>query len=248
MQRIRNGLQRAARFSRPLAEQPRRVHGRGIQTEVGEHNMKRFGMVGLAVAAFALVGASGTATGAAAQAARTPATITVNVQPVSRDGGLKPGYLNIRLLVRTDCYTGSDLFPGTYRCALGSNLFDPCWPRFDKHGVYHGSFCLTLPWQHAGIVLRGRHVALPHQPGRALWGLHTTDGYGCAMFTGAHDLFHGQPVFWSCDHGRRALLSMPDRTTAQWQITEVTYSNGAYHDPHRVGITKAWYAVSPFGA
>jgi hypothetical protein len=41
---------------------------------------------------------------------------------------------------------------------------------------------------------------------------------------------------------------MPDRSAAQWQITEVTYRNGGFHDPHRVGITKAWYAVSPFGA
>jgi hypothetical protein len=104
-----------------------------------------------------------------------------------------------------------------------------------------------VPWQHAGIVLRGRHVPLRHQPGRRLWGLHTTDGYGCSISGGAHDSFHGQPVFWRCDHGRRWLLAMPDRTTAQWQITEVTYRNGGFHDPHRVGITKAWYAASPFG-
>ena len=207
--------------------------------------MKRWGVIGLAIAA--LVAGLVAAPGASAQRAEGAATVQVNVSPVDLNGKVRPGYEIAATLFGVNCYTSSDLFPGTYRCILGNNILDPCWPRIDAQGRYHGSYCMRLPWLHAGIVVRGKHVPLSHEKGRRLWGLHTTDGYRCSISGGAHDVFHGQVVLWRCASGARALLAMPDRSTAQWQITEVTWSNGHYHDPHRVGITKAWYAVSPFG-
>jgi hypothetical protein len=211
--------------------------------------MKRFGLVAVAIGALlaAVLAAPGASAVPAGQRAQSAATVQVNVSPLGHNGELAPGYVDVRTLVRANCYTGSDLFPGTYRCILGSNLFDPCWPRIDAGGDYHGAYCVALPWQHFGLVLRGRHVALQHRTGRRLWGLHTTDGFGCSISGGSHSMFHGQPVLWDCDHGRRFLLAMPDRSTAQWHITEVSYRNGRFTDAHRVGITKAWFAVSPFG-
>lgn len=208
--------------------------------------MKRSGLLGTAVVALvvSLLPAVGSA---AAQRAQAAATVQVNVNPVGPNGHLKPGYDVAYTLFGANCYTSSDLFPGTYRCILGHSILDPCWPRIDASGRYHESYCLRLPWLHDGIVIRGRHVPLRHEVGRRLWGLHTTDGYGCSISGGAHDLFHGQPVLWRCASGARWLLATPDRSTPQWQITEVIYRDGHFQDPHRVGITKAWYAVSPFG-
>lgn len=207
--------------------------------------MKRWSVVGLAICAL-VIGVL-TAPAASAQRAQAAATVQVNVSPVGPGGHLKPGYTVAYSIWGGDCYTGSDLFPGIYRCILGHTILDPCWPRIGASGAYHGSYCLRLPWLHDGIVLRGKHAALAHQKGRRLWGLRTSDGFGCTTSGGAHDMFHGQPVLWRCAAGARALLAMPDRSTPQWQITEVTWSNGQYHDPHRVGITRAWFAVSAFG-
>jgi hypothetical protein len=209
--------------------------------------MKRWGVVGLVAIAALVVSLLAVPGASAAPRAEGAATVQVNINPVDRSGHLKPDYHVVYTLFGANCYTSSDLFPGTYRCILGHSILDPCWPRIDARGGYHGSYCLRLPWLHDGIVIRGRHVHLRHEKGRRLWGLHTTDGYGCSTSAGAHDVFHGQPVLWRCASGARWLLAMPDRSTAQWQITEVTYSSGHFHDPHRVGITKAWYAVSPFG-
>ena len=207
--------------------------------------MKRWGVVGLAIAA--LVVGLLAAPGASAHRAREAATIQVNVTPLKSNGQLKAAYRVAFTLVGANCWTGSDTIPGTYKCMLGTNILDPCWPRVDASGAYHGSYCLRTPWSHAGIVLRERHVAFDKRKGRQLWGLHTTDGYGCVAAPGANSSFHGQFLFWRCDYGKRWLLLHIDGSTAQWHATEVVVSGTHIYDAHRVGITKAWFGVSPFG-
>ena len=207
--------------------------------------MKRWGVVGLAIAAL-LVGLLA-APGASAHRAREAATIQVNVTPLKSNGQLKAAYKIAATFSGANCWTGSELVPGAYRCFLGHNIVDPCWPRIDASGAYHGSYCVRAPWKHAGIVLRGRRVALHHEAGRQLWAVHTTDGYGCVASPGANSMFHGQFLFWRCDYGKRYLLYAIDKSSAQWHATEVVITGTRIHDAHRVGITKAWFGVSPFG-
>jgi hypothetical protein len=211
--------------------------------------MKRHGLAGLAIGTLLLTVSAVPAASAGSTLKRveTPATVTVNVRPVDGTGHLKPGYEVAARFLRAWCWTGSDLIPGAYRCSLGSAILDPCWPRIGADGSYHGSYCLHTPWGHAGVVLRGRHAPLDHRTGRSLWGVHTSDGYGCVASPGANARFHGQFLFWRCDDGRRWLLVTIDRSAAQWHATEVVTSGGRIHDAHRVGITKAWFGVSPFG-
>lgn len=142
-----------------------------------------------------------------------------------------------------NCWTTAKLIPGAYRCLLGHNILDPCWQRISSRGVY----CFDLPWRHVGIVLRGRQIAVRNETGRHLWGVHTTDGYGCVASPGANPVFHGHLVFYRCAHQARWLYLAIDKRTPQWHATEVLYSDGHFHGAHRVGITKAWYGVSPFG-
>lgn len=207
--------------------------------------MKRWGLVGAALAA--LVVSLLAAPGASAAQRRSAATVQVNVRPLDGSGHVRPGYEIAATLTGANCWTGSDVVPGAYRCILGHIILDPCWPRFDARGDYHGSFCLRTPWRHSGIIIRGRHTPQRHERGRGVWAVHTTDGYGCVASPGANSRFHGQFLFWRCDYGRRWLLVNIDKSTAQWHATEVVVTGRNIHDAHRVGITKAWYGVSPFG-
>lgn len=229
-----------------LMNEPRGFAFMGRIVGRGEKVMKRFGVVAAAIAAL-LVSLLGAPAVSAAQRSEGTPVVVVNVSPLDRNGSLKPGYQVVARLHGANCWTGSDTIPGTYRCMIGNSILDPCWPRIDAQGRYHGSYCLTVPWRHVGIVLRGRHVPPDHRKGRAMWGVHTTDGYGCVASPGANGMFHGQFEYWRCDHGDRWLLFDIDKGTAQWQATEVTNSGGHIGDAHRVGITKAWYGVSPFG-
>lgn len=206
--------------------------------------MKRWGVVGLAVAAL-LVGLLA-APAASAQRAREAATIQVNVRPVA-NGKIQPGYEVAYTFTGANCWTTSDIFYGAYRCLLGHQILDPCFERIDAQGSYHGSYCLRVPWGHAGVVLHGRHTAPDRHKGRKLWAVHTTDGYGCVASPGANGSYHRQGLFWRCDYGKRWLLVNIDKSTAQWHATEVLVTGTNIHDAHRVGITKAWFGVSPFG-
>lgn len=181
--------------------------------------------------------------GVTAAAAARGGTTTSNVRPVTASGLLKPTYHVTATRRHASCSThGSEIVRGADRCFAGNFVLDPCWVGTNSRGAYIAEYCLSAPWSHSVLRLKG---ARPHTigHGRGLWALRLRSGARCGFVTGATFAYHGKRANFGCRHNRW-LVGRPDRSRPTWTIVQVTVVGGTVRNAHRVRIDHAWFGIS----
>jgi hypothetical protein len=172
------------------------------------------------------------------------ATQVIYVAPVERSGQPLPG-LRVSLDVRGDCEPGSDSVPGpTYRCFEGNSILDPCW----ADSAHAGSvLCMEEPWSTTVVQLdTGHRLPTSKSPVpkslRYPWGVRLANGEDCIAEQGAHDMFRGRFVDYSCGHRRHLVLLRGMHQAHQpWSFDSAIRTGGSYLAGPRETVAVAWY-------
>lgn len=194
----------------------------------------------LFVAAIALVVAGALV----ASASGSSATKVIYVAPVNRSGQPLPD-VRISLDVRGNCEPGSDSVPGpTYRCFEANSILDPCWA--DR--AHAGSvLCMEEPWSETVVQLdTGHRLPISNYPvSKSLaypWGVKLANGEGCIADQGAHDMFRGRVVDYSCGHRfHLVLLRGMHQVHALWTFDSANWTGQSYVAGPRETVKVAWY-------
>ena len=194
----------------------------------------------LVVASIALV-----VTGAlGASASGLSATKVIYVAPVNRSGQPVPG-LRIFLDVRGHCEPGSDSVPGpTYRCFEANSILDPCWADRAQAGSV---LCMEEPWSETVVQLDTGHrlpasnYPVPKSLGYP-WGVKLANGEKCLAAQGAHDMFRGRVVDYSCGHRfHLVLLRGMHQSHEPWSFDSAIWTGQRYVAGPRETVKVAWY-------
>jgi hypothetical protein len=187
---------------------------------------------------FILTGAAG------APASGLSATKVIYVAPVNQSGQPLPG-LGISFDVRGHCEPGSDSAPGpTYRCFEANSILDPCWADSSHAGSV---LCLEEPWSKTvtqldtGHTLPASSYPVPKSLGYP-WGVKLANGEECLAEQGAHDMFRGRFVDYSCGHMfHLVLLRGMHRSHEPWSFDSAIWTGQGYVTGPRETVKIAWY-------
>ncbi len=185
---------------------------------------------------------------AGAWASGSSATKVIYVAPVNRGGERLPG-VRILLDVRGHCEPGSDSVPGpTYRCFEANSILDPCWA--DR--AHAGSvLCMEEPWSATAVQLNtGRRLPASNYPvPKSLgypWGVKLANGEECIADQGAHDMFQGRFVDYSCGHAfHLVLLRGIHQSQEPWSFDSAIWMGDSYVAGPRQAVKVAWYGGPP---
>lgn len=209
--------------------------------------LRRFAGAGVWVcAAVALVvGCCSAATAAAAAPSAATGTTASVVRPTTRLGALKYGYHVTARFRGAQCIAGgSEAVTNADRCFVGNLVIDPCWPSVNHRGSYGGDVCLTAPWRHGVVHLRGKNPHNGGGGGRTLWAARLRDGVRCLFAQGATSTYHHRRLNFYC--GRHNwLVGHPNRTHRIWTIREVTSTRTGFRHPRTARIDHAWFGRGP---
>ena len=194
----------------------------------------------LLAASIALVVAA--ALGATASGLR--ATKVIYVAPVNRSGQPLPS-VRIFLDVRGHCEPGSDSVPGPiYRCFEANSILDPCWADRAHAGFV---LCIEEPWSDTVVQLDTAHrLPLSNDPVprslRYSWGVEIANGEKCIADQGAHDMFRGRVVDYSCGHAfHLVLLRGMHQSHEPWSFDSAVWTGHSYVAGPRETVKVAWY-------
>jgi len=154
-----------------------------------------------------LLGVSSTASGA---------TQRLVYSPFAPDGGVASG---LNVVPRAgECFTGSSLAAGAYRCITGNLLRDPC---YSEDADVASVICASTPWD-SSVVRVALTDTLP-EPATSrgiprAWAVElVAAGRRCRFLTGATAVVRGYRLNYAC--GRDRYLFGSPRTTSQtWRI------------------------------
>lgn len=179
-----------------------------------------------------------------ASASGLSATKVIYVAPVTRSGQPLPGE-RIFLDVRGHCEAGSDSVPGpTYRCFEANSILDPCWADSANVGSV---LCMEEPWSKTVVQLDTGHRLPPsnYPVPKSLaypWGVKLANGEGCIADQGAHDVFRGRVVDYSCGHGfHLVLLRGMHQSQEPWSFNSAIWTGQTYVAGPRETVKVAWY-------
>jgi hypothetical protein len=177
-------------------------------------------------------------------------TKVVYVAPVSRSGQPRPS-VRVLLDVRGSCEPGSDSVPGpTYRCFEANSILDPCWADRSHTGSV---LCMEEPWSETVIQLdTGHPLAASNYPvPKSLgypWGVKLANGEECLAEQGAHDMFRGRVVDYSCGHTFHLVLLRGMHSHQPWSFDSAIWTGQSYVAGPRETVKLAWYGgPAPIG-
>ncbi len=179
-----------------------------------------------------------------ASASGLSATKVIYVALVNRSGQPLPG-LKISRDVRGHCEPGSDSVPGpTYRCFEANSILDPCWADRSHAGSV---LCMEEPWSEVVVQLdTGHRLPASDSPvPKSLdypWGVKLANGEECLAAQGAHDMFRGRFVDYSCGHGfHLVLLRGIHQSHEPWSFDSAIRTGQGYVAGPRETVKVAWY-------
>lgn len=179
-----------------------------------------------------------------ASASGLSATKVIYVAPVNRGGQLLPD-LNISLDVRGNCEPGSDSVPGpVYRCFEANSILDPCWAERSHPGSV---LCTQEPWSKTVVQLdTGHRLPTSNTPVpkslRYPWGVKLANGEECLAAQGAHDMFRGRVVDYSCGHAfHLVLLRGVHQSHEPWSFDSAIWTGQSYVAGPSQTVKTAWY-------
>ena len=129
-----------------------------------------------------------------------------------------------------------------WRCHSANHIYDPC---FSKPNLGGGVvLCPTsFPWVRRAVEIE-LDSALPYRFGNpkgpatagSPWGIQTTDGKSCRVYTGVTKLLGGRVMSYACSGGG-GLLGQPRKKSKLWQIR---FAKGSAA-PVWKAVKTAWY-------
>ncbi len=173
-------------------------------------------------------------------------TKVIYVAPVDGKGNPMTS-LTVSTVVRGSCEDGSDVVSlKVYRCFFANYVADPCWAVTDQKPPLKSALCMEQPW--AKTIVRVDTQGLPSgntsEPINLdfPWGVQLTTGLKCLALQGAHDIYAGQTVNYSCGHSGTSLLGRIDRTGSLWSFESADWNGTNYVLGTTVHVEVAWYA------
>lgn len=172
------------------------------------------------------------------------ATKVIYVAPVNQSGQLL-STLRISLDVDGHCEPGSDSVPGpTYRCFEANSILDPCWADRSHAGSV---LCMQEPWSETVVQLdTGHRLPASNYPvPKSLsypWGVELATGEECLAAQGAHDMFRGRVVDYSCGHRfHLVLLRGMHQSREPWSYDSAIWTGENYVTGPSETVKIAWY-------
>lgn len=169
------------------------------------------------------------------------ATRVVHWSPFAGDGSLRSG------LVATprfngDCWTGSFVLHGGFRCMTGHRIYDPCFEDPLRDGVV----CVADPFARGVIRLRVTGDLSDDGSARpgTVWAVRLRSGARCTFLAGGATNVDGggRRLNFFCRRSSVVLWGNPRRTTRTWTIRA---SRGNHPEAERrVAIRTAFIGAS----
>jgi hypothetical protein len=162
-----------------------------------------------------LLGFAVMSAGAPTAAAKTS---VIRWSPFDADGSLRAG-LAATADFGGDCYTGSFVVHGAYRCTAGNDLRDPCFadPARDDAVV-----CVRDPFSRGVVRLRvSGHLDDAFSAGTGVvWALRLSNGQRCSAFAGGATSVDsaGRRANYACSGRLTVLWGNPTRGPGTWRI------------------------------
>jgi hypothetical protein len=116
-----------------------------------------------------------------------------------------------------DCWTGSSVVHGAYRCASGNDIYDPCF----ADAVYEDAVvCAREPFSTHVIRLRTDRMNGSYSAREGtVWAIRLASGLKCSFLQGASNADDaGRRLNYACNGSRSVLWGNPIRRGSTWHI------------------------------
>jgi hypothetical protein len=179
----------------------------------------------------------------ASSAVASPTRVHV-YSPLDPDGTLRDGLSVNQGRTTADCWIGSSVVKGAYRCFEGNLIHDPCYLD-DRDPEFPSVLCVESPWSRAAVRLDVVDE-LP-EPGKGSsqtpWALELASGLRSTFMQGATGTLGRFRLNYACSKPRghralRFLFGTPSKHRAAWTIRQARDSSG--RGLRRVIVRTAW--------
>jgi hypothetical protein len=145
-----------------------------------------------------------------------------------------------------DCWTGSSVVHGAYRCAAGNYIYDPC---FEDAAYEDTVVCVSDPFSTHVIRLRTHRMDGGYSAREGtVWALRLASGLKCSFLQGASNVDgSGRRLNYACYDSRSVLWGNPLRRGSTWHISLTRVAANLYTErpgPERLVAIRTAYIGS----
>lgn len=167
-------------------------------------------------------------------------TEVVRVSPVSSAGTPSAGYRTTSTAADASCEPGSEAIGQAYRCFAGNTVYDPCWA---EKAATATVLCLADPWSAgvARLTVSSGLASIPNEGGIGEpWGVQLVTGQRCVLVQGAHQVFRGRVIDYSCGPSLSLLRGLT-KTSHPWTADSIITKSGQLTSGSDLKIAIAWF-------